>query len=314
MVAPAGGGDEFDIIARCFAPLAHEPGARGLLDDVSILAARSEIAVTADAIVEGVHFLPDDPLDLVARKALRVNLSDLAAKGARPLGYLLTLMWPDTRPAEEILQIAAGLAVDQALFDVSLLGGDTVRTPGPLTVAITAFGRLDGPAPSRAGAQEGDGVWVSGTIGDGALGLRAARGESDVSAELRDALAARYRLPNPRLDLRAAVAMASASMDISDGLAGDAGKIAAASGVRLDLQSAAIPLSPAAREWLVAYPDDARLIHGGDDYELLLTAPPDAAAALSALGLTKIGTVTAGAGVTLDGGPAPQGFVHRLGA
>ncbi len=317
-------GDEFALIAQHFAPLAVAPGARGLLDDAALIDAGA-LVVTTDAIVEGVHFLPDDPIDTVAQKALRVNLSDLAAKGAAPLHYLLVLHWPHTRPAAQIADFAAGLARDQAAFGCTLLGGDTVATPGPLAVTITAFGRPLGPrTPARADAMDGDDVWLTGTVGDGMLGLAVRQGVAgDLSPAHAAALAAHYRTPAPRTAFAAAIARhAHAAMDVSDGLLGDAAKIAAASQVHLVLDPAALPLSDAAAAWFAAQADRAaamdRLANGGDDYEIVFTAPPAARAALLAaaadigLRLTRIGHVATGAGVTA-GGLAVWGHAHRIG-
>src|SRR6202047_3857885 len=233
---PASGEDS--LIARYFRPLATDPGAFDLGDDAAVLKALGEdIVVTTDAIVEGVHFLPDDPPDTIARKALRVNLSDLAAKGASPAGFVLTLA---LRAADLawLTAFARGLGEDAGLFGCPLLGGDTVSTPGPLTISITAFGRVPaGKMVHRSGAKPGDRVVVTGTIGDAALGLDILRGGT-VAAVLADdagakeTLVGRYRIPQPRNALAEAVRdHASAAMDISDGLAGDLAKLCAASGV-----------------------------------------------------------------------------------
>lgn len=324
--------DEFDIIARCFAPLAEDKAARGLLDDVAVWSPPAgALALTADAIVEGVHFLPGDPIATVAQKALRVNLSDLAAKAARPLGYLLTLAWPNTRPAAEIADFARGLAADQARFGLTLLGGDTVATPGPLTVSITMIGSpRSAAAPTRSNVQPGDDLWVTGVIGDGWLGLQAAQGGcQDLAPAHRDALIGCYRTPEPRLDCAELIAThANASMDVSDGLLADAGKLAGASKVALTLSLVAMPTSPAGEAWLAGQPDATlarlALATGGDDYQLLFSAPPARRAAIAALGLAvRIGFAGEGAGLTVVGpnGPlapgllaaGPQGFAHRLG-
>lgn len=319
------GADEFDVIARLFAPLATDPSARGLRDDAALLQAQGALVVTADAVVENVHFLPDDPIDSVARKALRVNLSDLAGKGATPLHYLVTLLWPRRRPAADLTGFAAGLAADQKEFGLSLLGGDTTATDGPLAIAVTMFGAPGPATPARAGAAPGDDLWVSGTIGDAGLGLRALRGGADV-AEVDSAFVVdRYRLPQPRLSLAPLISThASASMDLSDGLIIDAGKLADASGVAIEIDARAIPLSPAAARWISRrdFADGvADLASAGDDYEILFAAPPARASEIArAVGapLTRIGRVIAGAGVrlTLDGAEiaAPRGgHVHRLG-
>lgn len=319
--------DEFAVIARWFAPLAGA-GARGLKDDAARIETSGPLVLTCDAIVEGVHFLPEDPIDQIAQKALRVNLSDLAAKGAAPLGYLMTLAWPNTRPARDIGRLAQGLAADQAAYGVTLWGGDTVSTPGPLTIAVTMIGRPLGRTPDRAGARPGHDLWVTGTIGDGALGLAILKGRLQASAEDAAYLADRYRRPQPRSAFAPAVAdHASAAMDVSDGLLADAAKIAAASGVRMEIELAAVPLSPAAaRATAEGKAEAAALCAGGDDYELLFTAPPEAAeslrsaAAAQGVPLTRIGRCQAGEGAALlgpDRRPLPalaSGYAHHLGS
>jgi thiamine-monophosphate kinase len=304
---------EFETIARYLAPLATTPAAAGLGDDLAWLAPRAgrKLVLKTDAIVVGVHTLPDDPPDLVARKALRVNLSDLAAKGARPLGYMLALILPAATTEAWIARFTAGLAVDQKRFRVPLLGGDITRTPGPATISITALGEARPGRPLlRAGARRGDGVFVSGTIGDAALGLLALRGELPaLAARHRRFLASRYHLPEPRLALGAAMAgLATAAMDISDGLAADLGHICTASGCGAEIELAKVPASPAA----AAAGDDhaLRRITGGDDYELLFTAPIAARARLraaarkAAVPITCIGRIVPGRGVAVlgDGG------------
>ncbi len=319
-------GDEFALIARYFAPLARSPAARGLLDDAALIGSAGPLVVTTDAIVEGVHFLPDDPIDRVAQKGLRVNLSDLAAKGATPLFYLVALLWPTNRPASQVADFAAGLARDQATYGCTLIGGDTTSTPGPLAVVVTMHGRpAAGRTPHRAGALVGDDVWVTGTIGDGLLGLAARRGALDALNAAQTAfLLDRYQTPSPRTAFAPAIGrFAHASMDISDGLLGDAAKIAAASGVALSLVPDAVPLSEAAAAWLASQADRAaaigRLASGGDDYEILFTAAAASRAALLeaaddiGLRLTRIGAVTEGTGVEAGGLPI-SAHVHRLGA
>lgn len=297
MVRPAGEGTlagEFALIDRHFRPLAG-PGALDLGDDAAVFAPPPgrELVVAADAMVAGVHFLPDDPPDLIARKLLRTNLSDLAAMGAAPLGYLLTLSAPREAPEAFFAAFAAGLAADQAEFGVALLGGDTTSTPGPLSLSLTILGHVaPGTALRRNGARPGDGLWVSGTIGDGALGLLAARGEiADPGGYLSD----RYRLPRPRLALGlAAVGLAHAAMDVSDGLVQDCGHLCRASGLACVIEAGTVPLSPPAR----AAGRLATCLTGGDDYELLFALPPEARAALQAaageVGLTRIGTFQTG--------------------
>jgi thiamine-monophosphate kinase len=272
MVLPA----EFSLIARHFRPLAG-PGALDLADDAAVLTppAARQLVLTADAMVAGVHFLPDDPPDLVGRKLLRVNLSDLAAKGAVPLGYLMTVSTPKDTPEAWFAGFAAGLAQDQATFGVTLLGGDTTSTPGPISLSLTIIGHVaPNTAVHRFGAQGGDEIWVTGTIGDGALGLAVAQGRLiDPTGFLLD----RYRLPQPRVGFELA-GIASAGMDVSDGLVQDLGHICRASGLSAEVFAEKVPLSDAARvvgpDWLVT------CLTGGDDYELLLAVPPARSEAL----------------------------------
>ena len=301
---------EDDLIARYFKPLATDPGALGLVDDAAILKAHGEdIVVTTDAVVAGVHFLPDDPPDTVARKALRVNLSDLAAKGATPAGFVLTLA---LQRADEawLAAFARGLGEDAAHYGCPLLGGDTVSTSGPLMVSITAFGRLPvGTMVHRSGARPGDCVMVTGTIGDATLGLDLVRGGAIAAAladdvASREHLVGRYRVPQPRNALaRGLRDHASAAMDVSDGLAGDLAKLCAASGVSAVIDAPRVPTSPVAAALLVrGVTGIEALISGGDDYELLCTvADADcegmASAARSAgVALTPIGRIVAGLG------------------
>lgn len=301
---PASGEDS--LIARYFRPIATDPGAFQLDDDAAALKADGcDIVVTTDAIVEGVHFLSDDPPDTVARKALRVNLSDLAAKGATPAGFVLTLA---LRGADEawLKPFAAALGEDAAHFGCPLLGGDTVSTPGPLMISVTAFGRVpEGKMVHRSGARPGERVMVTGTIGDAALGLAVLKGgkvHAAADADARAALAGRYRVPQPRVALAEIVrAHASAAMDVSDGLAGDLTKLCGASGVSAAIDLASIPLSDAAQDLVSrGVVGVETLIAGGDDYEILCAVPEDRVDAFTraALGagvaVSSIGTVVAG--------------------
>jgi thiamine-monophosphate kinase len=326
--APASLG-EFGRIRRYFAPLASgAPGALGLTDDAALidLPPGERLVVTADAIVEGVHFLPFDPPDRIARKLLRVNLSDLAAMGAVPAWYVLTMAVPARCDDAWVEAFARGLALDQAEFGIHLLGGDSVSTPGPITLSVTAFGRVAAGAEiRRSGARPGDLVFLSGTVGDGALGLLAATGQlSDLMPEERRFLVERYQLPRPRVTLGPALAgLAHAMMDVSDGLAADLGHVAAASGSGAVLESWRVPLSAAAAAALAQAPDLLEtVLSGGDDYELLFTAPAEAGAAIMAAALTAgvpvtmIGRVVEGEGVVVldrDGAALPlarTGFRH----
>jgi thiamine-monophosphate kinase len=307
--------DEFDQIAALFRPLTlGAPEALDLLDDAAVIPGRPgfDLVVTKDALVEGVHFLPDDPLDLVARKLLRVNLSDLAAKGAEPFGYFLAIAWSPRCDLDERRQFCQGLAQDQTQYGVRLLGGDTVSTPGPLTASATLMGWVpEGAMVKRSGAGVGDIVLVSGVIGDGGLGLRAVRGElAQLGEAAVSALATRYRLPEPRLDLRSILMRyATAAADISDGLLADAGHVAAASGLGLRLNLDRLPLSDPAKAWLALQADAKTalldLASAGDDYELVCTAPPEragafiAAAAEAGLALAPLGEIFAAPGLEL---------------
>jgi len=298
---------EDSLIARYFRPLATDPGAFNLVDDAAILKAQNDdIVVTTDAIVEGVHFLSDDPPDSVGRKALRVNLSDLAAKGATPAGFVLTLA---LRAADEawLTPFARGLGEDAGLFGCPLLGGDTVSTPGPLMISITAFGRVPpGKMVHRSGAKPGDRVVVTGTIGDATLGLAILRGGAATTTLADDAvskqmLVARYRLPQPRNALAMAIRdHASAAMDVSDGLAGDLAKLCAASGVSAVVDAPSIPLSAAAAALLAGGAVGIEsIVSGGDDYEILCAIPEGSfeafaqAAGVAKVAVTSIGTVIA---------------------
>jgi thiamine-monophosphate kinase len=300
--------DEFEVIRTLFAPLAETPGARGLADDAALIEAVGPVVVTTDAIVEGVHFFADDPIETIARKALRVNVSDLVGKGAKPVAALLTLIWPQNRAAAEITTFADAFGADLAHYGMALLGGDTTSTNGPLTVSVTAFGLpLGSRTPSRADARAGDDVWlVGGDVGSAWLGLQlrtgtitlddlrqgrdeaAAKAQSDALAETMPPY---LTLPGQTFDAEAAWLMsaylapfvqaqtaeivarfAEASMDVSDGLVADATKLARASGVALHIEANAVPLAIAAERWLSHGGDFRKLIAGGDDYVALFTA------------------------------------------
>jgi thiamine-monophosphate kinase len=303
---------EFDRIARFFKPLARGlPGALDLADDAALLdpGPGLDLVVTTDAMVESVHYLSGEDPARLARKLLRVNLSDLAAKGATPLAYTLTTALPSQPDDSWIARFVEGLAADQAEYGIGLLGGDSVKTTGPAMLSVTAFGTVPkGAMLRRAAAKAGDDLYASGTLGDGALGLRAARGDLKVlDADAVKALAQRYHLPQPRLALGAAlVGIAHAAMDLSDGLPGDLPHICAASGVAAEVELARLPLSDAARAAVAADPAlQAVAWAGGDDYELLFTAPVEARsaveAAASATGtpVARIGRIAAGQGVRL---------------
>lgn len=298
--------DEFGEIAGLFRPLTFgAAGALDLKDDAAVLTWRPgfDLIVTKDAVVEGVHVPEGEDPALIARKLLRVNLSDLAAKAADPFACFLAVAWPKAFDADARAVFAAGLGEDLERFGVSLMGGDTVSTSGPLTASLTAMGWApQGGMIRRGGARFGDILMVSGTIGDGWLGLAARRGEIDDADLLR-----RYQLPTPRLDLAASLrASAHAAADVSDGLIADAGHIAEASGLGLTLDLAHMPLSPSAHRWLAGQSDRAQallaLASGGDDYEIVCAAPTVIP------GFTAIGRITAeGRVVTVDGAMVESG-------
>lgn len=296
--------NEDSLIARYFRPLATDPGAFALTDDAAVLKAHDgdDLVVTTDAVVEGVHFLPGDPADTIARKALRVNLSDLAAKGAVPVGFVLTLA---LRGDEDWLAaFARGLGEDAMLFRCPLLGGDTVATPGPLMISVTAFGRVPaGRMVRRVGAAAGDLVIVTGTIGDACLGLAVLQDRlTSDDAAARAYLVDRYRVPQPRNALANAVRdHASAAMDVSDGLAGDLAKLCAASGVSAVMRADAVPLSHVAAALVSSGVVGIDMIlSGGDDYEILCTIPATRFVAFAreaetaGVAVTTIGSICAG--------------------
>jgi thiamine-monophosphate kinase len=298
------------LIARHFAPLAIEPGALGLTDDAAIITPPpgSDLVVTTDGVIAGVHFFSDDPPDKIASKVLRMNLSDLAGKGAKPIGFLISVSLPATVDDAWVARFAAGLGGDAKHYGCPLLGGDTDRTPGPIAASITAFGVVPkGAMVRRSTAKAGDSIVVTGTIGDSALGVRLRRDAKLAhSWRLTEAMLAylqqRYLLPEPRNALADAVLQyAGSAMDVSDGLVGDLAKLCRASGVAAEIDVARVPFSQAARTAIAA---DPALIEtaltGGDDYEIVLTLKPEKLAALRAAAdkagvtVTEIGRVAAG--------------------
>lgn len=303
---------EDELIATYFAPLAG-PGGLGLRDDAAVLALapRHDMVVTTDLLIAGVHFFADDPPALIARKSLRVNLSDLAAKAAIPSGFLLGLALPDDWTSDWLEAFATGLGEDSAAFGCPLLGGDTSRMPGPLTISITALGSLaEGTMVLRAGAAPGDLIYVSGTIGDAALGLALREDTRDdrrwthgMSTAASAFLEHRFLLPQPRLALGAALrAHAHAAMDVSDGLSGDLAKMLRLTGMTAEIAVGDIPLSAAAREALRQEPSLIEtILCGGDDYEIICAVAPERSDAFEALAqpagipVRAIGTVVRGA-------------------
>ncbi len=322
---------EFDLISRYFAPLAGAGGLE-LKDDAAIynLPPGKQLILTTDAIVEGVHFLPNERAGVIAQRLLRTNISDLAAKGARPSGYLLTLALPDARNEDWVSEFADGLRLDQDKYGILLLGGDTVSTSGPIIASITALGTvLSSGMVTRHGACVGDDLWVTGNIGDAGLGLLVAQGEVPQLAEKDKIwLSNRFRLPDPPASFGAEIGASSlvnAAADISDGLIADAGHISNASRVRFRINMASIPLSTASKQairqglWSL---DQA--VSAGDDYQIVFAAPPAQREAIkkvadaNSISVTIIGEAIAGeVGVEVlnaDGKPVfleKAGFQHR---
>ncbi len=286
------GGDrpgEFELIKEFFVPLAKDPGSLGLTDDAAVLTPRSgfDLVLTKDVLAADIHFFSQDAPEAVAAKALRVNLSDLAAKGARPRGYLMGLALPSDWTAGWLRRFCNGLAADQAAYDVLLLGGDTIRSGNGLQVSITAIGEVEtGKAVRRSGARPGDHVFVTGTIGDAAAGLKS-RVDTDFSRRtglsesdeqyIRD----RYLLPRPRTHLAALLTeYANAALDVSDGLIADCGHMAGTSAADIILEFAQVPLSKALRQVKSTSPADFALcLNGGDDYEILASVAAESAGA-----------------------------------
>ena len=298
------------LIARYFRPLATAAGAFGLIDDAAALTPPPgcDLVLTTDGVIAGVHFFPDDPPEMVSRKVLRMNLSDLAAKGARPLGFLLSVALPAGFGEAWLGAFAAGLAEDAARYGCPLYGGDTDHTPGPISVSIFAFGAVpQGKMVHRSTASSGDCIVVTGTIGDSAIGLKLRRDRTlarrwglaaSAAAELED----RYLLPQPRNALADAILQyASAAIDVSDGVAGDLSKLCRASSAAADIDVARVPLSDAARAAIAAEPALLETaLTGGDDYEIVLTLSPQklaafrAAAEAAGVATTEIGLMRAG--------------------
>lgn len=304
--------DEFEIIHQIFAPLtAKANGAFNLTDDAALITGGNYV-VTTDVMIAGVHFLPKDPFDLTARKLIRANLSDLAAKGAKPTGYLLGCIWPANITREKIELFAQGLKEDQEKFNIALYGGDTAKhavKSAPLTLSATFFGAPPKQGMTlRSGASAGDDLYVTGTIGDAGLGLAALKKEIKFTTVDRASLAGRYNLPEPRLSFGAALpGIATAAIDVSDGLIADAGHLARASNLKADIDAPLVPLSSAARSWAAEQEDFSNavgmLAGFGDDYEVLFAAPSSlrrsvsVAAKASRTGVTRIGVLSKGEGV-----------------
>lgn len=322
-MAERGSLGEFELIARYLAPLTAEaPGAYQLQDDAAIICAPAghDLVVTTDAMIESIHFFKADGGERIARKLLRVNLSDLAAKGAAPLGYQLVLGLPQPLDEPWLAAFAAGLAIDQKAFGCPLHGGDTTRSPAGLMLAVTAFGSVPtGQILRRGGAQSGDDLYVTGSIGDAALGLEVKLNRRLFSGAATMFFDSRLHLPSPRLAFGQGLrGLVHAAMDVSDGLVQDIGHIAAASGLRAVVRADAVPLSLATRQALAEDPALlAAVLGGGDDYELIFAAPRDAAPAIRklsesvGLNVTLVGRLEAGEGVSvLDAAGNPIELPH----
>lgn len=323
---------EIALISEYLAPLATHPGAFGLKDDAALLAdlPANGLAITSDGLVAGVHFFEEDDPGDAAYKALAVNVSDLAAKAARPIAYTMTLALPEAPTEEWAKRFALGLKNAQERFSIALLGGDTIAARGAWWISITAFGEAQARGLVRRGsARAGDVLYVSGTLGDAALGLKLRLDKGQLGPRLspahREFLLSRYLYPQPRLALARALANeASAAMDISDGLALDLARMCAASAVSADVEVSQIPLSEAAQS-LAAADNGAMqtVLTGGDDYEILAAVAPDRASVFESasfadgVSVTRIGIVTAGDGPpkfrAMDGSDfilAAKGFEH----
>jgi len=319
--------DEFGMIAQYFAPLARLVGGAfeadplNLIDDAALLAGREgqQLVLTKDMLVAGVHFFADDAPEFIAKKMLRVNLSDLAGMGAKPIAYMLGFGVPAEIDEGWIAAFASGLAEDQDMFGLGLLGGDSVAVPNDMTLSLTAIGSVEkGKVLKRSAAKAGDDIWVSGTIGDAALCLLA---HQDKIEDQSGVLLQRYLLPEPRCALGETLqGLAHAAMDISDGLIADLGHMASASGLAMELDANSVPLSAATQT--VIEGDPALLdvaLTGGDDYELAFTAAPanramiEEAAHSAGVAVTRIGACSEGAGVQIRGHSDPQLLLGRSG-
>ncbi|MEL6723548.1 MAG: thiamine-phosphate kinase [Pseudomonadota bacterium] len=292
-------------IKRYISPLVTAAGAEDLRDDVALLSSQDPTIVTMDTLVEGVHFLPKDPLNTVGQKLIRVNVSDIYAKAAQPIEALLSIAWSRARPEADFEALVEGIGRDLQTYDVSLIGGDLVSIDGPLTLTLTLTGRCFNSAPvRRTGGRAGQGLYLDGEIGWGGLGLDAARTGSDPKT------AQRYRVPHiSPLDAAQAVARyGSASMDVSDGLLIDATRLAAASECGVLIALDRVPLAKPTTELEFVLAQCA----SGDDYRILMSADTNS----EIEGFTKIGNLTESKGLQLTycgqriNPPSTLGFEH----
>lgn len=297
--------DEHVWIKHYIAPMVTSDGADALRDDVALLTALGPTIVTMDTLVEGVHFLPSDAISSIGQKLVRVNVSDIHAKAAEPLEALLSIAWPANRSEQAFAQFMSGVQIDLDTFRVSLIGGDLVRHDGPLTITLTLTGRCIDKAPvRRSGGRAGDALYINGEIGWGGIGLQAARAQGDPDAIQR------YQVPriSPASSAHVVAEMASASMDVSDGLLIDALRLAEASscGVVIDLER--VPLASPSTDLT----EIMTQCTAGDDYRILMSARPNQ----EIPGFTPIGVLTESGGLELryDGqsvnAPSTLGFEH----
>lgn len=305
--------NETELIETYLAPLTRGcAGAFGLKDDAALIEvdAGTDLVISTDPIIAGVHFFATDDAADIAWKALAVNVSDLVAKGAEPVGYTMALAFPEAPERAWMGKFASGLRAAQEAFGLTLVGGDTDRTSGPLSISVTAFGAVPREAfVPRNGARPGDRVFVSGTLGDAALGLKLHWDPSFIdglSADHRQRLISRYLRPEPRLALIPVLRrFATAALDVSDGFAKDLARLAGGAHAGIDVPVSRLPLSEAARSALSSAPEAAisAALSGGDDYEVIFAVTDDDAAALESaariagVAITEIGAL--GAGVAL---------------
>lgn len=296
---------EHTWIKRYIAPLVTAPGADGLNDDVAILSTAASTIVTMDTIVAGVHFLPDDGLETVGQKLLRVNISDIFSKGAEPIEAVLSIAWPRGRDEAEFGNLIAGIERDLKTYGVSLVGGDLVSIEGPLTLTMMMTGQCLNAGPvRRSGGSAGQGLYIDGEIGWGGVGLQAAKSGGAADD------AARYRVPeiSPRASAETVASHAAASMDVSDGLLIDAARLAESSGCGALLDLDCVPLAKSTEN----IDDILNLCVAGDDYRILISAADD----VDLPGFTRIGVLTKAPGLQLRyrgqavNPPSTLGFEH----
>jgi thiamine-monophosphate kinase len=303
--------DEFGFIEKYLAPLATDDGAFALTDDAAVFSCEEgkEIVIAKDAISEGVHFLPNTEPRLIAKKLVRVNLSDMAAMGANPKHYLMSAALNSKVDELWLKEFCESLAEEQKEFGISLLGGDTIKQSGPITLSMTMIGEVEKEKILRRnGAKIGDDIYVTGNLGNAAFGLKIL--QNTLKIEQNDAkseFVGKYCLPNPQIGAGTAlVGLISAAIDVSDGLLGDLSRICDCSGVGAEIYKNILPVSENATQLLERQENLWSLVlSGGDDYELLFTAAPAKAAEIEAISqkidvkMTKIGQIKEKTGVNV---------------